>query len=189
MLALEVAGLPIHRSGPTRPQLRTVRHTPPARRCHARHPASVLDSGRCNTDLLHSTQPLSRPDQTFCSVDLARSIARLREPALSLLNGFLIMFRIVCLRSRKRDPHAAGMQEVSMRPFTSPIHKPMLFHIRNELSNLPRHIKLPSKTLQSNAKLPKFVAAIAPSPERTPRSIWSPGEQLNRCCGSKLNAN
>jgi hypothetical protein len=59
--------------------------------------------------------------------DLARSIARLREPALSLSNGFLIMFRIVSRRSRERDPHAAGMQEVPIRPFTSPIHKPIAF--------------------------------------------------------------
>ena len=139
MLALEVAGLPIHRSGSTRPQLRTVRHTPPARRCHARHPASVLDSGHVTLILFTPRNHFHVPIRRFAH-DLARSIARLREPALSLLNGFLIMFRIVCLRSRKRDPHAAGMQEVPMRPFTSPIHKPMLFHIRNELSNLPRHI-------------------------------------------------
>jgi hypothetical protein len=75
------------------------------------------------------------------------------------------MFRVVSRRSRERDSHTARVQKVAMPPFASPIHKPMLFQIRNELSNLPRHIKLASKKqLQSDAKLPKFVAAIARSP-------------------------
>lgn len=74
------------------------------------------------------------------------------------------MFRVVSRHSRERNSHTARVQKVAMRPFASPIHKPMLFQIRNELSNLPRHIKLASKKqLQSNAKLPKFVAAIARS--------------------------
>src|SRR4029077_9619938 len=75
------------------------------------------------------------------------------------------MFRVVSRRSRERDSHTARVQKVAMRSFASPIHKPMRFQIRNKLSNLPRHIKLASnKQLQSNAKLPKFVAAIARSP-------------------------
>jgi hypothetical protein len=56
------------------------------------------------------------------------------------------------------------MQKVAMRSFASPIHKPTLFQVRNKLSNLPRHIKLASKKqLQSNAKTPKVLAAIARS--------------------------
>ena len=48
------------------------------------------------------------------------------------------------------------MQEVPMRPLASSIDKPMLFQIRDELSNLARHNKLASKKqLQSNAKFPK----------------------------------
>ena len=71
------------------------------------------------------------------------------------------MSRVVSWRSRERDSHTARVQKVAMRPFASPIRKPMLFQIRNKLSNLPRHIKLASKKqLQSNAKLPKFIAAI-----------------------------
>jgi hypothetical protein len=70
------------------------------------------------------------------------------------------MFRVVSWRSRERDSHTARVQKVAMRPFASSIRKPMLFQIRNELSNFPRHLKLASKKqLQSNAKLPKFIAA------------------------------
>ena len=79
---------------------------------------------------------------------LARSIARLKYRS--------IMFRIVSWRSRKRDPHATRMQEVPMRTFASPIHKPMLLQIRNELPNFARHIKLASKKQpQRNAKVAK----------------------------------
>jgi len=74
------------------------------------------------------------------------------------------MLRIIPKRSRERDSHTARVQKIPMRPFTSPIHKPMLFQIRDELPNLARHIKLPSKKqLQSNAKFPKFAAAIVRS--------------------------
>jgi hypothetical protein len=69
------------------------------------------------------------------------------------------MFRVVSRRSRERDSHTARVQKVAMRPFASPIRKPTRFQIRNELSNLSRHIKLASKKqLHSNAKLLKFVA-------------------------------
>jgi hypothetical protein len=83
------------------------------------------------------------------------------------------MLRIIPKRSRERDSHTARVQKIPMRPFTSPIHKPMLFQIRDELPNLARHIKLPSKKqLQSNAKFPKFAAAIvrsrASADEETP---------------------
>src|SRR6476646_7421914 len=69
------------------------------------------------------------------------------------------MFRVVSPRSQERDSHTARVQKVAMRPFASQIRKPTRFQIRNELSNLSRHIKLASKKqLHSNAKLLKFVA-------------------------------
>jgi hypothetical protein len=49
------------------------------------------------------------------------------------------MFGIVSQRSGERNPHAARMQEVSMRSFASAIDKPMLFQIGDELPNLTRH--------------------------------------------------
>jgi hypothetical protein len=49
------------------------------------------------------------------------------------------MFGIFSRRSGKRDPHAARMQKVSMRSFTSTIDEPMLFQIGDELPNLTRH--------------------------------------------------
>lgn len=164
-LEREAAYLPIRRVGSTRPQRRTIRHRLPARRYHAPRPASVPDNARCSTDPLRSKRPLSRNGQKFCSCfgsfDCTFEIS------------LLIMFSIVSRRSRERDPHAARMQKVAMRPFASAIHKPMFFQIRNELSNLPRHIKLAAKKqLQSNAKLPKFVAAIhALASERISREV------------------
>ena len=49
------------------------------------------------------------------------------------------MFGIVSRRSGQRNPHAARMQEVSMRSFASAIDEPMLFQLGHELPNLTRH--------------------------------------------------
>src|SRR5439155_7572986 len=49
------------------------------------------------------------------------------------------MFGIVSRRSGQRNPHAARMQEVSMRSFASAIDEPMLFQLGDELPNLTRH--------------------------------------------------
>ena len=46
------------------------------------------------------------------------------------------MFGIVSRRPRKRNFHALGMQDVSMRSFAPAIDKPMLFQIGDELPNL-----------------------------------------------------
>jgi hypothetical protein len=154
MWALEVVGLPIHIIGSTRPRLRTTPHRQPVRRCRALHLASIPGSGRRSTDPLRSRQPASHSGQKFCSwfgtMDCTFEIS------------LLIMFRIVSRRSLEHDSHTSRVPKIPMRPFTSPIHKPMLFQIRDELPNLARHIKLPSKKqLQSNVKFSKSVATIA----------------------------
>jgi hypothetical protein len=53
--------------------------------------------------------------------------------------SLLIVFGIVSRRTRERNFYAAGVEEVSMRSFASPIDKPMLFQIGDELPNLTRH--------------------------------------------------
>jgi hypothetical protein len=80
------------------------------------------------------------------------------------------MFGIVSRRSGQRNFYAAGMEEVSMRSFTSPIDKPMRFQVGDELPNLTRHKTLSSKMSTFKAT-PKQVVGhfIQSSPTTAPK--------------------